>query len=76
MPNDIPTSECDPKLHYDWRSDEAIISHTKIGNYEIFFFFLHRTELELVKIQLQTAGSVSTIGISARSLDAAALSMW
>ena len=55
-PNGIPNSEGDRKLHLKWRSDEAIILHTKM-------FFLYRTELEGVKIQLQDAGSISTIGI-------------
>ena len=56
-----------------------MISHTKVGNYRefvFFFFFLHRTELEGVEIQLQNAGSISVIGILARSLDAAALTRW
>ena len=29
-PNGIPNSEGDPKLHLKWRSDEAIILHTKM----------------------------------------------
>ena len=56
--NGIRNSKCDPKSKYKWRSDETIISHTKIGTYqELCFYFLHRT-----KVGCETSATTDTEG--------------